>query len=469
MRRSLPFAFAAAALSLQAPAALAQGSAVMTHSSCATAMGAAGVANPCEDGSAVLFNPAALALQPSVLGIGWTGINTSGSFEFDAASGGGRFERDAMTSSVPFAFASYRFRDNLAAAIGVFAPYGLGVLWEDDDDITFPGRFVSYDTDLSNIYVQPTLSFAPSERFSVGAGVDVVFSSIDINQRVGLAGITAAPGVTFGNLGVAQGTDFADANLAGDGTSVTFHLGALARLSDRLSVGARYLHGADVEFEGDADFTQVNTGLVLAPNNPLGAPAGTPVDALLAAQFTGTNPLADQTITTSLPLPAQAVVGVSFMLTPDWKLLGDYQWTNWETWDETEIVFANQTTPTPLVLNYQNTHTWRAGTEFVAGEVLTLRGGFIYNTAAQTEFAVSPLLPEAERNYYSLGLGYNVRPGLSIDAGYQLVDQSDRRGRVSGLLPGLTDEHARALNVGVYDSEAHVFNVTLSYQFGARR
>ena len=98
MRRSL--VVAGAALALTAASAHAQGSAVMTHSSCATAMGAAGVARPCEDGSAVLFNPAAIAQQPSVIGVGWTGIRNGGTFTYDIS--GEEIVRDKGTASVPF-------------------------------------------------------------------------------------------------------------------------------------------------------------------------------------------------------------------------------------------------------------------------------------------------------------------------------------------------------------------------------
>ena len=148
MRRSLLCAgVTLAALAGGASTALAQGSAVQPHSSCGTAKGAAGVAAPCQDGSAVLFNPAALALQSSVVGIGWTGITTSGGFTFDDQFGGARIEREERTSSVPFGFANYRISDRLAAGIGVFAPYGLGVFWDETGDTDFEGRFVSYDTE----------------------------------------------------------------------------------------------------------------------------------------------------------------------------------------------------------------------------------------------------------------------------------------------------------------------------------
>ena len=483
MRRSL--VVAGAALVLSAAHAQAQGSAVMTHSSCATAMGAAGVARPCDDGSAILFNPGAIAGQPSVLGVGWTGIRTSGGFTYDIT--GETIEREAATASVPFGFASKRLGSRFAAGIGVFAPYGLGLEWPVCDaasprceGTSFEGRFASYRTELRNIYIQPTVAFQATPWLSVGAGLDVVRASIAIDQRLDLATqivrdpATGAPRllpggdtVRLANLGIPSGTDFADASLAGDGTGLTFNVGAVARVSEQLSLGVRYMHRAEIEYDGTAEFTPVGTGLTLGPRNPLGAPAGTPVDLLVAPQFTS-GALQNGDISTTLTLPAQLVVGAAFRPIPSLLLLGDYQWTSWEDFDQATIDFANATSPDQaLILDYQNASTFRLGGELGATDALALRAGFIYNTAAEREASVSPLLPEAERYYYSAGIGYRLPMGLGVDLGYQFIDQADRRGRVRGRTS--LSQTAEQLNVGVYHADASVFNVTLSYRFGGRR
>lgn len=469
MRRSLVLATAAAAALAGGPLH-AQGSAVMTHSSCATAQGAAGVAAPCEDGSAILFNPAGLAGSPSLVTLGWTGITAGGSFTYDRT--GETVDRRSSTTSVPFGYAAYRFTPRLTAGIGVFAPYGLGIDWPvcgvaetgagTCTGTNFEGRFVSYDASLTNIYVQPTVGFQATRWLSVGAGFDYVRGDIEINQRVDLAGVPlpgAPQGTTFGTVGVRPGTDFADASIGGSGTGYGFHLGALARMSPRFSVGARYLSQVEVDYEGDAAFTQIATGVLL--------PNGVPVDALLAAQFATGAALGAQGVRTGLTLPPQFVVGVGFGATDRVRLVGDYQWTGWSTFDEAPIDFETGADET-LVLDYQDAHTFRLGGELAATDALALRAGFIYNTAAERDFSVSPLLPEAERNYYSLGLGYRLTRGLGIDVGYQLIDQSDRRGRVRGRAPGLTEAELEALNVGAYTADAHVLNVTLSYRFGGR-
>ncbi|HEX8272844.1 MAG TPA: outer membrane protein transport protein [Longimicrobiaceae bacterium] len=471
MRRSL--VVAGAALALTAASAHAQGSAVMTHSSCATAMGASGVARPCEDGSAVLFNPAAIAQHPSVIGVGWTGIRTGGSFTYDIT--GEEIVREKETASVPFGFASFRLGQRFAAGIGAFNPYGLTIDWPvcpvgdpRCGGTNFEGRFVSYRTQLKNIYVQPTVAFQATDWLSVGAGLDVVMASIDINQRADLANL-AVPGqaFTFGNLGIPSGTDFADIGLSGDGTGVTFNLGATARVNDRVSLGVRYMHSTEVDYDGTADFTPVATGLVLPAGNPLSGPAGQPVDVLLAGQF-ASGALVDGDISTTITLPAQLVLGVAFRPLDRLTLLADYQWTSWEDFDQATIDFANAASPDQvLILDYQNANTFRFGGELGATDALALRAGFIFNTAAEKAASVSPLLPEAERNYYSAGIGYRLPAGLGIDLGYQYIDQADRRGRVRGRTS--LSQTPQQLNVGVYHADASVFNVTLSYRFGGSR
>lgn len=459
MRRSLVIAGTALVAASLPSAAAAQGSAVMTHGSCATALGAAGVAAPCDDGSAVLFQPAGLANHRSVLTAGVTGITTSGSFTYDLTRE--RIERESSTTPVPFGYASYNFGGRFAAGIGVFAPYGLGVDWP----MEFEGRYVSYDTDLKNIYIQPTLAVRVAPWLSLGAGLDFVRSSLAINQRVDLSE-QGVPGqqFNFGALGIPRSTDFADANLEGEGSAITFNLGATIRPSDVLSVGVRYMGEAEVDLDGDATFTPVATGLTLAAGNPLGAPAGTPVDALLAAQFADGGRLADQGLSTSLTLPAQFVVGLAITTFESLKVLADYQWTGWDSFDVARIDFSDNGPDSDLILDYQDTNTWRLGADYAASDRLNLRAGFIYNTAAEKDASVTPLLPENERNYYSAGIGYRLARGLAVDLGYQYVNQADRRGRVRSRTS--LAQSAEELNAGVYSVDAHVLNLTFSYRFG---
>jgi long-chain fatty acid transport protein len=462
MRRSLVIAGTAlAAAALSATSALAQGSSVMTQGACAIGVAEAGVASPCTDGSAILFSPASIANHGSVVSGGVAGVTTSGSFTYDFT--GTRVSRGAKTSPVPFGFASVRLGKSLAFGVGGFAPYGLGVEWP----IGFEGRYVSYKTDLKNIYIQPTLAYRLGDRLSVGAGVDIVHGTLEINQRADLSTVGVPnTSFTFGALGIPSGTDFADAHLKGTGNGVTFNAGATVKLSRYADLGLRYMHRVKIDYKGDAVFTQIGTGLTLAPGNPLGFPGGTPVDQVVAGQFTGTGALTNQGLGTSLTLPAQFVAGLAFHPAESLKLMADYQWTGWSVFDSARIAFSGTGPSSTLILDYQNTNTFRFGADWAATQALNLRGGFIFNTAAEKGASVSPLLPEAERNYLTAGLGYHAGP-LELDLAYQHIHQADRRGRTRSRTS--INQAPADVNVGVYHIQAHVLSAGLAWHFGSVR
>src|SRR3989449_11677373 len=69
-------------------------------------------------------------------------------------------------------------------------------------------------------------------------------------------------------------------------TTVAAHFGAILKVNDQLSFGARFLTQAKFDYSGTASFQQVLTGLIVPADVTVGTltiPAGTPIDVLLAA------------------------------------------------------------------------------------------------------------------------------------------------------------------------------------------
>ncbi len=446
--RSLAAAALAAAVLIGPPASLfAQGVSVEEQGACMTARVGAGVAAPCADGSAVFFSPGALATQRSVLGLGVAFIRSSNTFDYNAGlnPGPAHIERTPETIPVPHGYVNWRVRPRLALAAGLWAPYGLTLEWPvcavsqpSCGSSNFEGRYTGYDNSLRGIYIQPTVSYQlVPDRLSVGAGVDIVRGSIDVHQR--------ADAPQIGLFGV----DVADAELKGSDWGFTGHVGALAKLGSRVSLGARYLHSAKLAIDGDATFRQVLTGVQAA-------------DTLVALQFKEGGPLKSRGVSTEIELPAQAVAGVAVQATSKLLLAADYQWTDWSSFDKFVLQFqrlgartqAEDVNRRVLNLDFKNTSTYKLGAELAATPQLALRAGFRYNTGATPR--ATPFLPEGERNYYSLGLGYHFTPGLGADLFYQYVNQPDRRGAVRPDGP----------IAGVYTAKGQTFGVTLSYLFG---
>jgi long-chain fatty acid transport protein len=445
-------------LALNASRATAQGFGVYEHDACAMGRAGTGVAAPC-NASAMFYNPAGLVRPGQAtkwqVALGATIIRPSFSFT-DSATG---TVSGGPTNSIPVPtfYISRQLDNGWAAGIGAFAPYGLISEW----DNTFSGRFLGYRSELKTIYIQPTIAKQVNSWLQIGAGFDYIKSIVHLQQRVDLASQnTTTPGVTFANLGIPVGTDFADANIEGSSWSAGAHIGVIIKPMERLRLGGRYLFRSTADIQGDASFTQFSTGITLAPGNPFGVPGGTPLDSVVAPQFRTGGALVTQHASTRVPLPDQIVVGAAFNVTNQLTVLFDYQWVHWDRFSKLQLSFANLGTRT-LWEDYKNTNGYRLGAQFDVTPRITLRGGLLAHDGAAPDNTVTPLLPEGARVEQTLGASFSIGAHGKIELAYQHITQQDRRGRVVDA-PRFG---GAALNSGLYTGGANLFGASFVWGF----
>ena len=433
-----------------------QGFGIYEQGACVMSRGGAGVAEPCDDGSAIYLNPAGVTGPKGVLVSGGaTVVFGSGSFTSDQ---GVTSKLDSGVAAPPHAYFQYRASDALAIAVGLYAPYGLSIKWPLD----FGGRFVSYDSSLKTFYVQPTVAYAINDGVSVGGGLTIAMSSVNLRRRQDLAAVPLGnvPGATFGLL-VDNQTDFVDTSLSASGANgMGANLGVIVKAHDRVRIGARYLTHVKLAYDGESSFTPISGSYRVTKENPIGLPVGTPLDALVS-QVVGA--LQDQDARTELDMPAQLVIGLSVHANALLKIFADYQWVGWSAFDTVTLDFSNPVPPDErLVQNYRNTSAVRLGMEFQAAPTLRVSAGYFYNQAAAPDETVTPLLPEARRNHVTAGLGWNLHSSMTLDVAYQFVRHADRRGRI--VNPAAGELPTTALNSGVYRSRADLLGITLTYR-----
>jgi long-chain fatty acid transport protein len=433
----------------------AQGFGVYEHNTCAMARAGVTAASPCADGSAIYFSPAGLAgLSGTHFSAGVTLIGAHGNFTDDFLAH--KTDLDNPLIPVPAGYFTHQLSPKVTIGIGAFAPYGLETKWPTQG---FEGRFVGYNPDIKSIYIQPTVGYQVTPRLKVGIGFAYITSRLELHQRADLSTQFAAPGVTFAMLGMPHGTDFADAALEATGTGFAVNFGGILKINDRLTIGGHWLTRKTIDYDGTAVFDTVLTGYRLAAGNPLGLPAGTPVDALVAGQFLPGQALADGDVRTSITMPPQGTLGFAYKASDKWTFMADYQLVVWGWFNRIEIDFdrfANDTAADlELTPNNKDTHGIRLGTEYHYSPKVTLRGGYLYHTGASPAQFVTPLLPEGARNEFTIGAGLDLTPKLHADLAYQYIKQNDRRGLVN----------IAAGNTGLYQFSAHLFGVGLAYTF----
>jgi len=466
MSRSLGLA-TALLLAVAVPGAvIAQGFSVNEHGSCVMGRGGTGVALPCDDGSTVLFNPSGFAGTTGwTLSGGVTLIKAMGSFTDDLTQQQTELQNELVP--VPHAYLTYGINQQWAAGFGFFVPYGLGTEWP----ATFDGRFQGYDNSLHTMYFQPTVAWQPHPSIKLGAGFDFVVGSLKLTQRADLSEFDTGAGLTFGQIGIPHHTDFANGKLEASGaTGFGGNFGVTWDATAWLSLGARYMTRVKLDYEGKAVFDSVHTNIVLPPGNPLSVLAGTPqlpapIDLILLAAdlYSPGQPLSDQTVNTSITMPDQGIIGFALKATPNVTLLFDLQWINWSVFDTLVVQFEYQTDDRVMVEEYKDTYGLRFGLDVAASQKLGVRGGYLYHNGASPPQTVTPLLPEGNRNEFTVGLGYDFSPMFSVDVAYQYLKQNDRRGRTRDAIAGQAP--TVELNNGLYTFQGHLFGATLVVHF----
>jgi long-chain fatty acid transport protein len=250
------------------------------------------------------------------------------------------------------------------------------------------------------------------------------------------------------------------AKLKGSAYGYGAQVGLSGKLTDNLTLGVRVLSPVKFNYKNaDATFTPVSTGLVLAANNPLGAPAGTPVDALLASQFTGNGALVAQKVSTTITNPAQAQVGFNYTGIQNWNFEADYAWIGWRSFKELPVTFTNPALNRTQIEDYNNSSAIRLSAEYTWKNNFKLRGGFSGVASAAPDETVTPLLPEQDREYANGGISIPLGNRWGVDAAYSHIFTQGRRGRIDERLDrSLT---AAQLNTGVYNLSGNVFSLSL--------
>lgn len=456
------------ALAVLTPAGLsAQAFGLNEIGACATGRSYANTAAPCKDASVIYWNPAAAGQLPGWnLDLGASSIDVASKFSQDST--GRVYNGTQPTAIVPSAFLTYHAAGSKAAyGLGFYVPYGLTSQW----DNSFPGRFMAQKAAIKTFYVQPNLSWQLTPKWAIGGGPVFGHSTVELVQALDLSTQRLPTGATFGQLGIARNTQFATAKIKGSSNGFGAALGAYGQLTPNWTFGARFLAPIYFKYkDADATFTQVPTGLTFAADvpNPAGGapliPAGTPVDAVVAGQFSGSGTLTAQKVSTTIVHPAQIQAGFGYTGYKDWLIDVDYAWVGWKQFDQMVVTFNNAAMNETIINDYNHSSAIRVGAEYtMPTSGWKFRGGFSGVASAAPPETVTPMLPEQDRNYFTLGAGVPVFGKITADAAYAYVHTPGARGRTASRTS--RSQTAADLNTGVYDLSANIFSLTLKASF----
>lgn len=350
------------------------------------AMGMAGAFTAqADDGSALFHNVGGLGFfTESHFSAGLTYITASEAKFAGANPFPGedvREEQETLSEIPPHFYWIKPLDDSWNFGLSLNTPYGLTTEWPAD----FSGRFLTSKAALKAIDISPSFGLLVTENLSFG--VSAILRVSEIELRRSQAAI---------NPFTLQPADIATVRLESDlENDIGWQVGFLHKPSDRFSWGFTYRSTVSMTYGGEANFEQVPTGFpqfdaVVAQSLPFGQ--GVP-------------------ITTSIEFPDTASLGLAFGLTDNLLVEVDGNWAGWSTFDQVVVEFDDQALP-DLVLreDWEDVNNYRLGVRLTRGE-REWRFGYVFDENPITDETLSPLLPDADRNGFTVGWGHTPDTG----------------------------------------------------------
>ena len=345
--------------------------------------------------SAMFWNPATMTQIPGIqsesvlTGIMPYSANTPGAASTLFGLGG--TGNTADSALVPAGYFSYQLNPNLWLGMSVNSPFGLSVNFPD----AWAGRnYAAGGSSLATYNATPSLAYRINDMISIGAGVQIERARADFSNGLPVNSAGSPPGL--GN----------QSNIYGYGWGFGFTAGVTLTPTPTTTIGLGYRSAIN----------QKINGTMTLPSGALFTTAG------------GSTP---GSVNTTLNLPDIVSLGIRQRVNPQLTLLGTVEWTNWSRIGTTVINQPSGAPATilaghgggPVTLPFQYKDGWffSAGAEYQWSEKLAVRGGVGYEISPITDQVRTPLLPDNDRLWLSVGGTYRLTPKMSFDLAYSHI------------------------------------------------
>jgi long-chain fatty acid transport protein len=377
----------------------------------------AGVAARADDPSMLFFNPAAMGglsgYQAAVVGtlILPNATATSAYGNYNALVGGAPIQGSTggnagLTGFVPAGYLTAEILPTVRLGLSLSAPWGL-VTKNENDAVS---RYYALTSSLKVVDIAPAISWQPVPTISLGASLIVQRADARLSSAVDYGSIGAVRGLPF-RPGSADGRT----TISGDDTSLGWQIGGQWEPIPGTRLGAAYRSQIVHNINGSALVQGVPFPLSLSPTLQSGA------------------------ATAKLATPATATFGLSQRIDDRWTGLLGLEWTNWTSFKNQTVYFANGAPPSITQENWKNTLFFSAGAEYRWNEKLSLRGGVAWDQTPVPEGFRTPRIPDNSRVWLSIGASYAVTQKMILTAAYSHLFARDATVNLSDPGPANTN------------------------------
>lgn len=336
----------------------------------------------------------------------------------DITSGGNGGDA-GVTALVPNLFITHQLNARTHIGFGISVPYGLATNYNSG----WLGRYHAIKSEVQVINLNPALSFDATRALSLGVGLDIQYADANLTKAVDLSAFHAPDGF---------------ARVKGNDWALGWNAGLLWRANSSTAVGLTYRSAVDHSLKGHVSYS--------------GIPSAIPAPYQLL--FANANARA------SLNLPATAGVGLSHVFTPRWTMTASLLWTQWSRFHELRVTTNNGAPDIVTTENWKDTLRYAVGARYRQNRRLTWRAGLAYDpTPVPNAQHRTARLPDSNRTWLAVGLGYRVTRRGIVDLGYTHIWFNNVK------IDNTTEGAYRNTLSGTYTGSVDIFGVQYSYRF----
>lgn len=343
-----------------------------------------------DNASAIYYNPAGIAFLDTPLAV--TGNFTI--IEPDYKNKSQDFRTNDKEFYIPNAFvASNLFNDYLSFGYGAFSEFGLETSYSKSSPAAPLAYFGSLKT-VDNRFVWALKPPEPFDWIAVGGGFDLLFGKTRTKALTDFGPLTV--GMPTGEIGRARYT--------ADGHTWGWNIGALIKAKRMHSFGISFASQMDLDMDGRFKISPVPASVAPVPEISLHA----------KSEFV---------------LPARINAGYLFEPVDWFRCEFDVTWLKFDSFNNVTVQIDDPTGTIPnqvIDFDYTNSWVWSLGAELGPFKGVSVRGGWAFIETPVPARTFNTLIPDANRNVASVGLGYKYR-SFSIDLAYAAVIFNSRK------------------------------------------
>lgn len=335
-----------------------------------------------------------------------------------------------ILKGVAFHYVQPIINSKLLFGFGITGPFAA----DKEYDSEGIARYLSTKNSMSTLNFNPSLAYAITDKFSVGAGVSAQYLQANMDQKVDIAGF--GPPTPSG-----PSYDTNMQNIVSD-WGYGYNLGLAYNFTDATKMGLSYRSAVRHRPSGDLKIDY---------------PSTLTADQIQTLKNYG---FENGKVRSNYDLPATYLWSLSQKINSNWNTMATIAYTNWSHYSQITLHYSTALAPVAYDAKYHDSWRFALGTDYKINEKWVVRFGTAFDSSPTDDNNRQILFPDSNRFWLACGMGYTFTRDASLDLGYAHV--FIQSGKVNDTSVSFA---AAKVNGNYNDSYANALGLQFNWKF----